>query len=162
MSAIRVSTTLLLFIAGIIRDRLGHCDIERLGGLGEQLPALGGFSAVGFLTAVGTPGFCWFPALLMTLMASFEGGGGAGVNGLWQGVVGIAGVTVLAGTLIWTYQRIFLGAARPEHSNVAPLSLNERLLLALLALASLVLGVLPLLLTGPMRAAAERWVRTAQ
>ena len=24
------------------------------------------------------------------------------------------------------------------------------------------LGVLPLLLTGPMRAAAERWVRTAQ
>jgi NADH-quinone oxidoreductase subunit M len=149
-----------VFVAGMVQDRVGHTEIARLGGLGGHMPAFSGWAAVAFLGAMGMPGLGVFAGVLLVLMGTFEKGGAAGgAAAMWLGVVGAGVLVLLMGCCVWTYQRVFLGAPRPEHSNVARMSLSERWILAILGLASLMLGVVPALVTEPMREAVALWVK---
>jgi NADH:ubiquinone oxidoreductase subunit 4 (subunit M) len=81
---------------------------------------------------------------------------------MWLGMTGAAAMVVTGACLIWTYQRVFLGAAKPEHSNVARMSSSEKWILAVFALAAVVLGVVPGAVLEPMRATLEAWMRGMQ
>jgi NADH-quinone oxidoreductase subunit M len=157
-----ISIAMLLVVAGMIRDRTGHCDLSKLGGLGEHMPGFGAWAGLAFLAAMGTPGLSVFPGELLVVMGAFDAtraAGYSGGTGLWPGILGILAMALLAGALLWTYQRVFLGPGRAEHSNVAPPSFTEKAVLAMLGILSLLVGILPMMLTEPLRAAVERWLR---
>jgi NADH-quinone oxidoreductase subunit M len=151
---------MLIFIAGMIIDRTGHSDIKRLGGLGGHMPVFAGWSAVGFLAAMGLPGLCGFVGELLVLLGTFANGQrGPLSRAMALGLLGAAAMVLLGACFIWTYQRVFLGPAKPEHSNVARMSSTEKWMLAVFAIAQLVLGILPGIALEPMRATLEAWVR---
>jgi NADH:ubiquinone oxidoreductase subunit 4 (subunit M) len=77
------------------------------------------------------------------------------------GVAGAAAMILTGACFIWTYQRVFLGAPKPEHSNVARLSSSEKWILAAFGTGSVVMGVMPGLLTDPMRGWVEAWIHAA-
>ena len=148
-----VSIGMLVFITGMIVDRTGHCEIKRLGGLAGHMPAFAGWSALGFLTAMGLPGLCVFVGELLILLGTFTTmpKDGPRETVLWLGIIGAGAMLLTGACYIWAFQRIFLGAAKPEHSNVARLSSSEKWILVAFSLATVVLGILPGLLLEPMR-----------
>ncbi len=156
-----VSMGMLVFITGMIVDRTGHCDIKRLGGLAGHMPVFAGWSAVAFLTAMGLPGLCVFTGELLILLGTFTAtpDGGPRQNVLWLGIMGTGTMVFTGACYIWAFQRVFLGAPKPEHSNVARLSSSEKWILATFSVAAVVLGVLPSLVLEPMRNWADSWMR---
>jgi NADH:ubiquinone oxidoreductase subunit 4 (subunit M) len=67
-------------------------------------------------------------------------------------------MAMLTGIWVWTYQRVFMGPSRPEHSNWARMSMSEKWILALLGVTAAALGVMPMVVTEPMRGAVEALV----
>ncbi len=106
-----------------------------------------------FLAGMGLPGLCWFVAELLILLGAYSVGAASTAT-----VAALAAVLLATGFL-WTYQRIFMGAARPEHSNVARLSVSEKWILAVLGILALGLGLAPNFVLEPMRLWVEYWVR---
>jgi NADH-quinone oxidoreductase subunit M len=159
LTAHSISIAMLLFVAGVIRDRTGHCDIQKLGGIAEHMPAFGAWAALAFLTAMGVPGLAVFPGLFLSLTGAFEAARQRPETGptLWPGMLAIVAVMLLAGGLLWTYQRVFLGIARPEHSNVAALSFTEKMVLGFLAIISLVVGIAPVLISEATKIWIGSW-----
>jgi NAD(P)H-quinone oxidoreductase subunit 4 len=156
---------MMVYCCGMIRERVGHCEIERLGGLAGHMPGFAGWSAVGMLGLAGVPGLCGFVGQILVVMGIFghrnEWGAGGAVPGMERqlallGAGGVAVMAVLMGVGVWMYQRVYMGAPRPEHSNVARMSLSERWILAVLGAAVIGLGLMPMAVTGMMRGAAGR------
>jgi len=159
LAAHAVGVGMMVFVAGMIQDRLGHTDIPRLGGLGGHMPALAGWGAMAFLGAMGLPGLCVFAGEVLVVMGTLERSREGAAHGIvWLAVTGVGAMALLLGGCVWTYQRVFLGAPRPEHSNVARMSVSERSLLAIFGLAVVALGILPALLTDAVRVTAEAWL----
>jgi NADH-quinone oxidoreductase subunit M len=155
-----VGLGMLVLVAGMVADRTGHCEIKRLGGLGGHMPMLSGWGAVAFLAAMGLPGLSGFFGHLLVVLGVFGNEAGYAADRAWAQGLGMtaAGAMVLTGACyVWTYQRVFLGAPKPEHSNVARLSASEKWLLASMGVAAVVLGVLPGVVIEGMRGWAEGW-----
>jgi NADH:ubiquinone oxidoreductase subunit 4 (subunit M) len=117
------------------------------------------------LGLAGVPGLCGFVGQILVVMGIFghrnEWGAGGAVPGMERqlallGAGGVAVMAVLMGVGVWMYQRVYMGAPRPEHSNVARMSLSERWILAVLGAAVIGLGLMPMAVTGMMRGAAGR------
>ena len=158
-----VAAAMMVFLAGMIQDRAGHCEIERLGGLSGHMSAFGGWGLLGFLAMMGLPGLCVFVGELLVVMGTFSAGR-AGysehITGgwVWLGTLSAGMMAMLTGIWVWTYQRVFMGPPRPEHSNWARMSMSEKWILALLGVTAAALGVMPMVVTEPMRGAVEALV----
>ena len=153
-----ISAGMTVYVCGMIRERVGHCEIDRLGGLAAHMPAFAGWSAVGVLGMVGVPGLCGFVGEMLVIMGIFARPTSASdsmEHAVLLGVSGIAVMAILIGIGVWMYQRVYLGSPRPEHSNVARMSLSERWILAVLGIAVVGLGIMPMLVTEVMRGAAD-------
>jgi NADH-quinone oxidoreductase subunit M len=131
-----VAAGMMVLVAGMVESRVGHSQWERLGGLGGHLPALAAWSAVAFLGTAGMPGSGTFVAVALVVLGAFERGAA------WLGVVGVVALAGLIGCAAWAYGKVFMGSPRPEHSNVARLSVSEKWMLLLLGLAVVGLGMI--------------------
>ena len=60
---------------------------------------------------------------------------------MWSVILGLLALMLVAA--IWTSQRLFAGAPRPEHANLAPLNFSERWILTLLSLVAAAAGIMP-------------------
>jgi NADH-quinone oxidoreductase subunit M len=168
--AVSISSAMMFFIAGILFDRAHHREIKRLGGLWSQMPAFAGWAIVGFLAMMGLPGLCGFIGQLLVLLGVFSAAdsgsflmrhtsGTAFTALLWFGVLAAAALLLIAAGLLWTFQRIFMGAPKPEHHHFASLTRSEKWILAILGLTAITLGVLPMLLLNPLRPAIDGLMR---
>ncbi|MCL2648846.1 MAG: NADH-quinone oxidoreductase subunit M [Phycisphaerales bacterium] len=158
--------SLFFFTLGILVDRAHHAEISRFGGLWSHMPAYSGWAVLAFLAAMGLPGLCGFVGQLLILLGIFTAGDANGLlithtNGevymplLWFGGLAILGMLLTVACLLWTFQRLFMGASRPEHQNFAGLSTAEKWIMASLGLAVVVLGVAPMLILDRIRPVIE-------
>lgn len=140
---------MLVFVAGMIEDRLAHCEVARLGGLSGHMPGFARWSAVGMLGAAGLPGMCIFGGELLIVIGALQRGQAVDAAGIargqfvWLAVAAAVGMVVLLASGVWTYQRVFLGVPRVEHSNVARMSASERCILAVLGGSAVIFGLAP-------------------
>jgi NADH-quinone oxidoreductase subunit M len=58
-------------------------------------------------------------------------------------VIAAVSVVLTAGYILWSVQRVFLGAAKPEYESVPEISGREILVMAPLGTLAIALGVLP-------------------
>ncbi len=62
----------MLFVAvGGLRDRAGHLDLPRWGGLYRRAPVLAAFFTAALLAVVGLPGLAVFPGVVLVLLGAF-------------------------------------------------------------------------------------------
>ncbi len=156
-----ISAGMMVFVCGMIRERVGHCEIDRLGGWAGHMPAFAGWSAVGILGMAGVPGLCGFVGEMLVMLGIFGRRSDATIDfaaerhAILLGVSGLAAMAILMGIGVWMYQRVYMGSPRPEHSNVARMSLSERWILAVLGIGVAGLGIMPMVVTEVMRGAAD-------
>ncbi|HYN45074.1 MAG TPA: NADH-quinone oxidoreductase subunit M, partial [Allosphingosinicella sp.] len=135
----------LFLCVGVVYDRLHSREIDRYGGLANNMPAYALLFMIFTMASVGLPGTSGFVGEFLALV-------GAYLANSWVGAVATTGIVLGAAYMLWLYWRIAYGAARtPEAAALPDLSKRELFILVPIALAVLWMGVYPESFMAPMR-----------
>ena len=154
VAAVLVVVTLALAMAGFgfvvaaLEARVGRVLLSGPGGRVKAFPTLAAAFAFFAGAGVGLPGTAGFIADDLLLHALWEEGPVA------AGVVVVASAT-LAVSLLRGYGAVFLGPTATRHM-ARDLDLKERVVIAVLLVALVVIGIVPMLLVGPAEAILGR------
>lgn len=148
-----LSTALLLLLCGIIEGRTRSVPLDRIGGLGAQLPRLGAFWIFACLAALGAPLLAGFSAEFMLFTGAFP-------IHPYATVFVMASTAVTTAALIWSAQRVFMGPIREEFARVRDATALELsylwpLVVFLVAFGVLAGRVVPVIGTGLTKIAAS-------
>lgn len=136
-----ISSAGMFFVVGVVYDRVHHRDLNRFGGLAGIMPEYTGLSVGIFFAALGLPGLCGFIGEIMAVLGAWN---------FWPplAIVAAFGVVLTAGYILWTIQRVYLGAEYrgPHPEALTPLSNREQTIAWVLLILAIVLGVYPPLL----------------
>jgi NADH-quinone oxidoreductase subunit M len=135
MIAHGISTGALFIISGQLYERLHTRDLRKMGGLWEQVPAMGAIGLVFVMASLGLPGLGNFIAEFLTLTGVFR------VNVLYAC---LASIGLVFATLysIRLMQRVFYGKLNSE-KPLKDLSLRESFTLGTMVVVIVYLGFFP-------------------
>lgn len=135
MIAHGISTGALFIIVGQLYERLHTRDLNKMGGLWQDMPVMGAMGMIFSMASLGLPGLGNFIAEFLTLMGAFK------ANFLYASIacLGLIAATVYSLRIV---QKVFLEKKRHTHI-VKDLSLRESIVLGLLVLAILITGLIP-------------------
>jgi len=126
----------LFLLVGVIYDRAHHRDMERFGGIAQELPEYSGLTGLAFFASLGLPGLAGFIAEFMVLSGSFP-------VYLTYTILSATAVIITAAYYLWAMQRIFLGKLNTAYAGFPDVNWRERLTLYPLAAMMIVLGFYP-------------------
>jgi NADH-quinone oxidoreductase subunit M len=135
MIAHGITASALFFVVGVVYDRAHHRDVNRFGGLKEPMPLYSGFSAILFFASMGLPGLCGFVGEFFVLLAAWNFSPALAIAAAFS-------VVLTAAYLLWTWQRVYLGANQATH-GFPDLSPREAACLLPFVILSIALGILP-------------------
>jgi NADH-quinone oxidoreductase subunit M len=141
-------STMLFFLVGVIYNRVHDRDLYNFRGLGTLMPKYTVFIMIAFFASLGLPGFSAFIAEAFSLAGAFKSPTVNGFLPYWMAVAGAVGILLSACYFLWTLQRVFFGSVSLKGGEVwkeAMTDLNTREIITLLplAIAVLVLGIMP-------------------
>jgi NADH-quinone oxidoreductase subunit M len=132
-----VSGALFLCI-GVLYDRMHSRNIADYGGVANTMPAFAAFFMLFSMANVGLPGTSGFVGEFMVIL-------GAVKTNFWYSFALASTLVFGAAYTLWMYKRVIFGAvANSEVAKLADITLREKVVLAILALAVLGMGVYPL------------------
>jgi NADH-quinone oxidoreductase subunit M len=139
-------TGMLFSLVGVVYDRVHTRDIDKFGGLAQEMPLYTALVGFAFMASLGLPGLSGFWGEAMTFIGAFP-------RYRVLTMLAATGVIVTAAYHLWALQRMFLGKFREEwrqnHYLAAfggkfpEINGRELLTLAPLAILVLVLGFWP-------------------
>jgi NADH-quinone oxidoreductase subunit M len=145
-----VSTGALFILLGMIYERRHTYEISEYGGLATPMPVYATFFLVITLSSIGLPLMNGFVGEFLVLSGSFQ------AKTLY-GILAASGVIWSACYMLWLYQRVFYGTVKnPVNNNLLDLNGRERTCIWPLAVAALVMGVVPQLWLNSIDAAVTR------
>ena len=140
----------LFLCVGVVYDRLHTREIDRYGGLSNNMPGYALLFMLFTMASVGLPGTSGFVGEFLSLVGTYR-------VSTWAAVVATTGIILGAAYMLWLYWRIAFGAARTAEAATMPdLSMREWWLLAPIAAAVLWMGVYPESFLRPIRADVGR------
>jgi hydrogenase-4 component B len=152
----------LLFLgAGVIAEREGTVDLERLGGLWAHLAWTAPLFLIGSAAIAGLPPTNGFASEWLTFQSLIAGLRAGDTLARLTLLAAIAGLALTGGLAAATFVKVFgvafLGRPRKPRPNPAPLERFEPSLAGLLvpAAACLAFGLFPALATGPLSQVAR-------
>jgi NADH-quinone oxidoreductase subunit M len=136
----------LFLCVGVVYDRLHSRDIDKYGGLSNNMPQYALLFMVFTMASVGLPGTSGFVGEFLALVGAYEANS-------WVAAVATTGIILGAAYMLWLYWRIAFGTARTAEAAALPdLSKRELAILAPIAAAVLWMGIYPESFMAPMRA----------
>jgi NADH-quinone oxidoreductase subunit M len=147
-------TAMLFLIVGVIYDRAHTRDIDAFGGLGKQMPIYTGFVTVAFFAAIGLPGLSGFISEALV----FLGGFGSDTTRVLT-IISTLGILLGAAYMLWTLQRVYLGAQNEKWKDLTDLTSREYFMLVPLTVIVIYLGVNPSPMLNLMNASANAMVK---
>ena len=127
----------LFLCVGVLYDRLHTRDIDRYGGVVQVMPAYSVLFMIFILGSAGLPGTSGFVGELLVLLSSFK------IQGWMAFALGL-GVILSAAYSLNLYRRVILGKAeKPDVIKLSDLTQLEKMILAPLAIAVILLGIWP-------------------
>lgn len=145
MVAHGLSAGALFLMVGLLYERTHSREVTTYAALVRVMPGFTLFMTIALLASIGMPGSAGFVAELHTLVGGFERWG-------WPIGLASAGVLVGAAYAVRTIGRLFTGPRRPELAGLADLHGHELAAAIPLALALVVFGLQPALVTGLLEA----------
>jgi NADH-quinone oxidoreductase subunit M len=135
----------LFLCVGVVYDRLHTREIDRYGGLSNNMPAFAVLFLLFSMAAVGLPGTGGFVGEFLALVGAYE------ANSL-VAFVATTGIILGAAYMLWLYWRVAYGTSRNADAAAMP-DLNFREYVSLGSIAAVVLwmGVYPESFLRPMR-----------
>ena len=136
MVAHGIVTAGLFLVAGIVLERAGTRDLDRLGGLLAPMPVYGSLTAVLFFASLGLPGLAQFPAELQVFLGTFD---------VFPAIAAVAllGLLVSAALFLRALQRAFLGEPPARWRRLPDLGRRELVALLPLVALTVALGLWP-------------------
>jgi len=136
-------------MVGVIYDRAHHRDIEGFGGLATVMPVYTGVSALAIFASMGLPGLSGFISEVLVLLGS------------WQKypvltVFAATGVILTAGYLLWTIQRVYLGAVNEKYKAMPEINARELFTMIPLGIIVIIVGVYPSVVLDLIRASLDQ------
>ncbi|PSJ39789.1 NADH-quinone oxidoreductase subunit M [Allosphingosinicella deserti] len=135
----------LFLCVGVIYDRLHTREIDRYGGLANNMPAYAVLFLLFTMASVGLPGTGGFVGEFLSLIGSYRASS-------LVGAVATTGIILGAAYMLYLYWRVAYGTSRNPDAAAMP-DLNARELVSLGAIAAVVLwmGIYPESFLAPMR-----------
>jgi NADH-quinone oxidoreductase subunit M len=135
----------LFLCVGVIYDRLHTREIERYGGLSNNMPAYAVLFLLFTMASVGLPGTGGFVGEFLSLVGAYEANS-------WVAFIATTGIILGAAYMLYLYWRVAYGTSRNPDAAAMP-DLNKRELAMLASIAAVVLwmGVYPESFLAPMR-----------
>jgi NADH-quinone oxidoreductase subunit M len=127
----------LFLCVGVVYDRLHTREIDRYGGLSNNMPAFAVLFLLFTMASVGLPGTSGFVGEFLALVGAYE------ANSL-VAAIATTGIILGAAYMLWLYWRVAYGTSRNADAAAMP-DLDKRELASLGAIAAVVLwmGVYP-------------------
>lgn len=135
MIAHGISTGALFIITGQLYERLHTRDLNKMGGLWEQIPALGGMGLVFSMASLGLPGLGNFVAEFLTLMGTFK----TSILFASLASLGLIAATIYSLRIV---QKVFFGKKNQDY-QVKDLSIRESIVMGSLVIAIIFTGLFP-------------------
>lgn len=131
-----VSAAMFLCI-GVLYDRVHSRDIAAYGGVVNTMPRFSAFALLFAMANCGLPGTAGFVGEWMVIL------GAVGFN-FWVGLLAASALIFGAAYTLWMFKRVYLGpVANEDVRQLQDINGREFLVLALLAVATLYMGVHP-------------------
>ncbi|NOX57196.1 MAG: NADH-quinone oxidoreductase subunit M, partial [Planctomycetes bacterium] len=146
MLAHGISSAGMFFMVGVVYDRVHHRDLDKFGGLFGKMPLYSGLAVGIFFAALGLPGLCGFIGEIFVVLSAWN-------YSRAIAIVAASGVILTAGYILWTIQRVYLGAEYkgPHAEALVPISVREATVGFALLFFAILLGVYPECMFGLMR-----------
>jgi NADH-quinone oxidoreductase subunit M len=142
----------LFLCVGVVYDRLHTREIDRYGGLANNMPGYALLFMVFTMASVGLPGTSNFIGEFLSLIGTYRAS-------TWAAVVATTGIILGAAYMLWLYWRICFGVQRNADAAAMPdLSMREWWLLGPIAVAVFWMGIYPESFLAPMRKDVGRLV----
>lgn len=143
----------LFFCVGALYVRMHTRMIDEYGGVANVLPLYAAFFMLFALANVGLPGTSGFVGEFMVILASFRASP-------WYAFFAATTLVLGASYTLWMYKRVVFGDVTNKLvSSLQVLTVNERIVFTLLAVAILLIGVWPNLLLYPLHEPATHLVQ---
>jgi NADH-quinone oxidoreductase subunit M len=136
-----IISPMLFLIVGVIYDRAHHREIEKFGGLAQELPEYTAIMGLAFFASLGLPGLAGFISEFMVFSGAFP------VFTVYT-IISATSVIITAAYYLWAIHRMFLGKLNPVYKGYPDLNWRERLSLYPLAAIAIVLGFYPQAILG--------------
>ena len=136
-----ILSSLLFLMVGVLYSRTGNRQIDNFSGLATKMPWFTVISGIAIFASLGLPGFSGFIGEFFSLMGAFTS---AHLTPVYA-IIGALGILLGAGYLLWTFQKIYLGAyfVRESSWELSDLTLLEKLSLFGLGILSIIFGIFP-------------------
>ncbi|KAA0918063.1 NADH-quinone oxidoreductase subunit M [Dietzia sp. ANT_WB102] len=131
-----IATAALFLVAGFLVRRHRVREISSYGGVQQVAPVLAGMFLIAGLATLSLPGLAPFISEFLVFVGTF------GVYPV-AAVLSTATLVLAAVYILWTYQRVMGGPVEPGLQATPDLSTRERVVLAPLIAALIVLGFYP-------------------
>jgi NADH-quinone oxidoreductase subunit M len=142
----------LFLIVGVVYDRLHTRDIDRYGGLADNMPAYAFVFMCMMLASVGLPGTSGFVGEFLILLGTFR------VSTL-ECFLAATALFLGAMYMLYLYRRVIFGTiTRADVRQMLDLNLREKIVFAPLLALVLWMGVYPNSFLGPIRASVDHVV----
>jgi NADH-quinone oxidoreductase subunit M len=127
----------LFFCVGVIYDRMHTREIAFYGGLVHRMPVYAALFMLFSMANVGLPGTSGFVGEILTMVGGFQAS-------TWAAAGAAFGVILSAVYMLTLYRRVSFGEMTNEKlMDIKDVTATEFIVLGLLAISTLVLGVLP-------------------
>ncbi len=135
----------LFLCVGVIYDRMHTREIEKYGGLADNMPGYALLFLLFTMAAVGLPGTSGFVGEFLAMMGTYK-------VSTWGAIFATTGIILGAAYMLYLYWRIAYGQARTaEAKAMVDLDRREWALLAPIAAVVLWMGIYPESFMAPMR-----------
>jgi NADH-quinone oxidoreductase subunit M len=135
----------LFLCVGVIYDRLHTRDINRYGGLADNMPKYALFFLLFTMASIGLPGTSGFVGEFLSLIGAYQANS-------WVALVATTGIILGAAYMLYLYRRVVYGPLdKPDVIAMTDLNGRELALLAPIAAVVLWMGIYPESFLAPMR-----------
>jgi NADH-quinone oxidoreductase subunit M len=145
-----IITGLLFAMAGLVMHNTKERDLRKLGGLARQMPIIAVVFSVAGVASLGLPTTSGFAAEFLVFIGSFTSTAVAGIR-LWT-ILGVAGIVITAGYILWMLQRVFYGPPKDTFNKVKDADILERVYMFVLVVVIMGVGIYPAILTDVIKA----------
>ncbi len=163
MIAHGISSPAMFFMVGVVYERVHHRNLDQFGGLFDKMPVYSGLAMGVFFAGLGLPGLCGFIGEVFVTLSVWE-------YSHALAVISASVVIITAAYILWTLQRVYLGAEYkgPHGDHLTPMTGRELAIAAPLLALAIALGVYPQALLRYMEPSVNRevtdltaWSKTA-
>ena len=146
-------TGLLFVMVGLVYDKTHVRDIPALGGLARQMPVITVVFSIAGLAALGLPGTSGFAAEFLVFLGSFSSLTVAGIR--VYTLLGVVGIVVTAGYILWMLERVFYREAKPRYDGVKDADTLELAYISVFVVVIMLVGIYPRILTDVISAGVK-------